>query len=41
MIQAPANVSAGDTIPDLIEETTGRQLGDRNYWLPRSSQTLQ
>jgi hypothetical protein len=31
---APANVSDGQAVPDLTEDTVGWLLGDRNYWRP-------
>lgn len=37
---APANVSDGQAVPDLTEDTVGWLLGDRNYWLPALQASL-
>lgn len=34
MCLAPANVHEGEVVWDLMADTSGLLLGDRNYWLP-------
>lgn len=37
---APANTSELMVLPDLVEHTTGRVVGDRNYWSPSTREEL-
>jgi hypothetical protein len=38
---APANVHDRDLVPELVEGAVGQVLGDRNYWDPRLTATLE